>query len=267
MLKRHLVKFGAAILLIAGVGIGGAAVFAQKTPNASPLVEKPVMRPIPTAVAQPVADARTHLFPGEVRANRRVELAFSVAGLLNKLSAQEGRTIKKGQVIATLDQRDFQFAYDAAKAKCSLAKHDLDRFSSLWKQNVVSMADYENAKTKYDVAQAEMLVKKKALADTVLYAPFNGVVVSRHVEDHEHILAKQSILSFQDISTIDVLIQVPECMIAQGGVEGFDHLLVHLTPTRKPGGGSRRKCASTVRNPIPPPGHTRWLSPSPPRRI
>ena len=95
MLKRHLVKFGAAILLIAGVGIGGAAVFAQKTPNASPLVEKPVMRPIPTAVAQPVADARTHLFPGEVRANRRVELAFSVAGLLNKLSAQEGRTIKR----------------------------------------------------------------------------------------------------------------------------------------------------------------------------
>lgn len=234
MLKKHLVKLGIVAALVAGAGIGAAIVVAEQAPCDAISIEKKVMRPIPTAVALPAAKNSVHLFPGEVRANRRVELAFSVSGLLEELYAQEGRTVKKGQVIAKLDQRDFQYAYDAAQAKCGYDQRELERFSTLWKKKVISVGDFENAKADYDVALSEMRLKKKALADTVLFAPFNGVVVTRHVEDHEHVKAQQPVLSLQDISTIEVLIQVPERLIAQEGVQGFKHLEVHFDADKEP---------------------------------
>lgn len=237
MSKPRLAKIGALLVLVAGIAAGTAAVGMQKTPDARPKTKTAaniMMRPIPTAMAQAVENASVHLFPGEVRATRRVELAFSVPGLLRQLDAREGSRVTKGQIIARLDQRDFKYAYDAAKAECTFAKRDLDRFSSLWTQNVVSAGDYENAKADYDIARAKMQLKKKALADTVLYAPFNGVVVRRHVEDHEHIKAKQPILSLQDISTIEVLVQIPERILARRGVEGLADLLVHFDAEASP---------------------------------
>ena len=61
-----------------------------------------------------------------------------------------------------------------------------------------------------------------------------GVVVSRNVENYEHVQAKQPILSFQDISTIEVVIQIPERLIAREGVSGFRNLLVHFDADVEP---------------------------------
>ena len=52
--------------------------------------------------------AKVREFPGIIRAARRVDLAFSVKGKLELLDAREGRIFEKGEVIARLDQRDFE---------------------------------------------------------------------------------------------------------------------------------------------------------------
>ncbi len=187
-----------------------------------------VVRPIPTAVVKEVKEKEFRQFPGNVRANRRVELKFSVEGRLQDLNAQEGRSVRKGEVLAKLDQRDFRNQRDAAKAKSVQAAHELDRFSRLKTQNVVTLADYEEVKTDADVAKAELDIKEKALEDAVLYAPFNGVVVKRHVERFEHVKAEQEIISLQDISRIEVVIQVPERVIARAGAAGLELLEVRF---------------------------------------
>lgn len=188
----------------------------------------PVLRPIPTAVVRPLPRASVQEYPGNVRATRRVQLAFSVPGLLEELHAQEGTEFRKGEILARLDQRDYLHTLDAAAARYVDSKQDFERLTMLRRQNVAAEVEYNEAKADHDIAQAEMHIREKALADTLLLAPFDGVVARRYVENHEHVAAKQPILSFQDISVIEVVIQVPERVIARGGVAGLGTLQVRF---------------------------------------
>jgi RND family efflux transporter MFP subunit len=188
----------------------------------------PVTCPVPTAVAQRLTRNTIRVFPGRTRANRRVKLAFSVSGLLEKLNAQEGRRVKKGEILAQLDQRDYQQKFEVAKAKYLEERNAFKRCKSLWQKKVISKSKYETALAEYNIARAELLMCQKALKDTVLRAPFDGTIARRYVENYEHIEDKTPILLLQDISRIEVVIQVPERLIAQVGVSGLNKIQVHF---------------------------------------
>lgn len=178
-------------------------------------------RPIPTALVEAPLGAKVRSFPGTVKAKNNVELAFSVDGLLVTLNARESRRVKKGEVLARLDERDFRNAHDAAKANYLRANSDYKRVATLHKKNVVSQSEFDTAKAAVDVARAEFEIRKKAIEDTTIVAPFDGVVAARYVENSEHVKKFTSILALKDISEIEVVFQVPERLMAQSGVQKF----------------------------------------------
>lgn len=185
-------------------------------------------RPIPTSIVKPLPECLVREFPGKVRASQRVNLAFSVPGLLVKLNALEGRVVRKGEIIAQLDQRDHQNALDVVHAKYVDAKQNFDRTTALRKSKVVPEADLDRSKATYDMAAANLRISKKSLADTILRAPFDGLIATRYLENHEHVQAKQPIVSIQDISRVEVVLQIPERLVARGGSESLQDVNVHL---------------------------------------
>ncbi len=191
--------------------------------------EKPlIIRPVPTGTVVPLKRTTVREFPGTVRAEQRVDLAFSVSGQLLTLNADEGLHVRKGAVIAQLDQRDFIIDLDKATAAFDEARKTLERTRTLIRQKVVSQSDLDGDQATYDSTRAEMRAKKKALEDTVIRAPFDGVIAKRYVENHEHITAKAPIVSIQDISVIQVVFEVPEQTIArEGNLNAFD-ISVHF---------------------------------------
>lgn len=194
--------------------------------------QDPIARVLPTAVVERQPELHVRAFPGTVRAARRVDLAFSVPGVLEVLNAQEGRNLRQGEVIAVLDQRDYQNALDAAKARFVKAERNLGRIRALWEKRVTPTAKYEDAKADHDIALADLRIQEKALEDTVLLAPFDGLIVRRRVETHEHVKARETIVAFQDLSSIEVVIQVPERVIAYGGPDGLGPLKVRFDADR-----------------------------------
>ncbi|MBM9511462.1 efflux RND transporter periplasmic adaptor subunit [Desulfogranum marinum] len=183
-------------------------------------------RPVPTASVQLMSAVESRTFPGSVRAKRRVEIGFSVAGLLEELNVLEGKNINKGDVLARLDPRDFQHALDASLASFNDAQRAYERAKDLHMRKVISKAKYDAAQTAYEVAGADLKLKRKALADTVLYAPFDGVVSKRYVENYEHVKERTPVVAFKDLTMIEVVAKVPERLIAKGGVEQFDAIAV-----------------------------------------
>jgi RND family efflux transporter MFP subunit len=196
--------------------------------QASDHLERPEARPVPTAVVKAVPKLLTREFPGKVRANRRVQLAFSVPGQLIELHALEGRIIRQGEVIARLDSRDYRNARDVTQAKYEQAKQHFDRIQSLFNRQVMPKSKYGEAKAAYDMAAAELRAREKALADTALTAPFDGVIATRLVENYEHVKGNQPIVSIQDISRVEIVLQVPEQLIARGGIKSFRNISVHF---------------------------------------
>lgn len=195
--------------------------------------ESSFMRPIPTVVAKAEERRLARVFPGKVRANRRAELSFAVGGKLVELNAQEGSCVTKGQVLARLDQRDFLHERDSARARFLQAERNLNKYSSLHQQQVITKTQFEDVQTAYDIALADLNIRQKALADTTLSAPFDGVVVSRYTENFSCIQKDGKILSLQDLSMIEVVIQVPERLLAREGAEGFTRLEVHFDGDRE----------------------------------
>lgn len=181
-------------------------------------------RPIPTTLVKEATTQKIRLFPGIVKAKSNVELAFSVDGVLVELKARESRRVRKGEVVARLDERDFRNAHDATKAKFLRSDLDFKRVATLHKKDVVSQSEFDTAKANVDVARAEFEISKKGIEDTIIVAPFDGIVAQRYVENNEHVKKFTPILALKDISEIEIVIQVPERLMAQSGIHKFKNI-------------------------------------------
>jgi len=153
--------------------------------------------------------------PGRVRAAQRSELSFKVSGPLEKLPIDEGQVVKKGDLIAQILPRDFQTAISEAKAHELEAEQQYQRYKELYAKRQVSKADFDRYRAARDVARARLEDAQNALKDTTLIAPFDGVIAKRYVENFEKVQEKQPIAYLQLIDRLEVLIDVPELLMAQ----------------------------------------------------
>lgn len=180
-----------------------------------PLAEsKAVIRPVPI-MAVAASDGISGLrFPGRVRAVQRAELAFNLPGRIIELPVQEGQQIEKGALVARLDAETVELQLASASAQYNKARTDYNRVQQIWQQSkAVAKAEVDQKRTAMEVARAQYLAAKKDVADMRLLAPFSGVVAKRQVENFSNVQAKQPIVSLQDTSDLEIVINVPERIV------------------------------------------------------
>ncbi len=149
-------------------------------------------------------------YPGKVTAKETAALAFQVQGQIVELPILKGQNVKKGEVLAKLDERDYRNQLDAANAEYEQAKTQFERIEKAAKTGAVSQTDLTNAKADFEKAEANLSIAKKAVEDTVIKAPYNAVVSNTFAENFENVQAKQPIIGVQDISTVQVEVAVPQ---------------------------------------------------------
>ena len=173
------------------------------------------IKPVKLFTVQAGLEQLTMSLPGRVRAARRSELSFKVSGPLEKLPVDEGQVVKKGDLIAQILPRDFQTAINEAKARVLEAEQQYQRYKELYSRRQVSKADFDRYRASRDVARARLEDAQNALKDTTLVAPFDGVIAKRYVENFEKVQEKQPIAFLQMIEQLEILIDVPELLMAQ----------------------------------------------------
>jgi len=180
------------------------------------------VEPVTEVVARPVKlfqiseqqQGNIRQFPAVVEPTENARLTFRVSGKLTELKVRPGQEVKKGQVLARLDATDFRLKLDQAQARFQLAKAQYDRAASLIGQKLVPQATFDEAKAQLQVAEADLKTSQTNLTYTELIAPFSGTVSRSLVENHENVAAQQAILELQLRDMVDVVIQVPEDVIA-----------------------------------------------------
>ena len=152
----------------------------------------------------------TRTYPGVVKASQIVELTFEVNGRINEMPVVEGETVEEGDLIARLDPTDYVNRRDAAKAQYDTAQSNLDRSKSLFERDMISQVELETRQATFDVNMADFNIAQKAVDDTYIYAPFAGVISARYVDLHEQVQSQQAIMTLEDLTDIDVTINIPE---------------------------------------------------------
>ncbi len=183
-----------------------------------------VARPAKIITVTKGAATATRTYPGQAYATESAKLSFRISGPLLKLPVKGGQRVKTGQLLAQIDPRDFETKLSQAsasitqlKAELDTAEKELERQDILLKGNATSRAVYDKAKGAFDSLtasltslEAQQKAAEDAVKDTMLTAPFDGVIAETYVENFEDVGAKQQILLLQDLSKIDIKVEVPE---------------------------------------------------------
>lgn len=183
---------------------------------------------VETAGAARIKSAMT--LPGEIRFNedRTAHIVPRLAGVVEGISANLGQWVKKGQVLAVIASTDLSEQRSellAAQKRLSLAKTTFEREKKLWEEKISAEQDYlqarqvkneaeiavHNAQQKLSAIGASSNVSSRtgALNRFEIRAPFNGMVVEKHITLGEAVKEDASIFTISDLSTVWAEIIVP----------------------------------------------------------
>jgi len=156
-------------------------------------------------------------YVGVIHNDQMVKKAFKVQGRILELTVDEGDFVKAGDPLATLEPLDLDFALQAAEADAISARAQLTKANDaleyakntvgdskiLYEQGAVSKQSYDQSVLSLDLAQSDynsalelsrqanvaLDQKKNLKSESVMYAPFDGQVISVLVEEGEMISA------------------------------------------------------------------------------
>ena len=129
-------------------------------------------------------------FPAQISPSQKTILAFKYAGKIKSINFESGDFVKKGQVIATMDDTDYKVnldafskKYEAAKAVAQNAEQQFARVETLYKGDALAKKDYDNALMQRNVAistfkeaSAGLQNARNTLNDTKIVAPYDGYI-------------------------------------------------------------------------------------------
>ncbi len=145
----------------------------------------PQTAPTPTvSVVQPIAREVIEWdeYIGRFESPENVEVRARVSGYLDKVHFKEGKEVKKGDVLFTIDPRPYQAEYDRAEAdrqraesQADLAKNDADRATRLIATKAISEEDFDTKNKTYYSALAAVKSAKAALESAKLNLEFTEI--------------------------------------------------------------------------------------------
>ena len=175
----------------------------------APSLEPPV-RPVKMHTVQEVGATPAREYPGTVSAAETATLSFELPGTVVDLPVQEGERVEAGQLIARLDGTDAQSRLQSARATRNAARSAYERAKSLYAQGIVSQQQLEARQREYEVARSQLEQAQTQVGETRITAPFDGRVAEKMVELNENVGPQQAIVTVQDLSRMEVVIDVPE---------------------------------------------------------
>ncbi len=106
-----------------------------------------------------------------------VEVSPKITARISTVAVKENDRVEKGQVVATLDGKDYAAKKDQAQYKLTNAQLKYERAKALYEAGAGSKQDLDNAQFEYDTAASSLSEAESDVAETVITAPMSGVVV------------------------------------------------------------------------------------------
>lgn len=112
----------------------------------------------------------------DMKTRKNVAIFPEFAGRLLRFYVKEGQQVKKGTLLASIDDGGLQQQLEQLKLQLELAKTTFERSQRLWDQKIGTEIQYLEAKTRYESQEQQVAQMKEQLAKTKVYAPFSGMV-------------------------------------------------------------------------------------------
>lgn len=202
--------------------------------------ETQIIRPVRTQVVTLSQSNFALDLAGEVQARYVSSLGFQVPGKLINRYVDVGAQVKKGELLAKIDGRDYELQLEQANAKLNVtqanyqrANAELQRFEKLLKQKLISPSQHEAqlnatrvAEAQVQEAQSAVNIARNRMQYTELHADSDGVVTQIYGEVGQVLAAGQRLVEVARPKFKEVSVEVPESLIQ--GVKEDDKVSIAI---------------------------------------
>ena len=120
---------------------------------------------------------------GLLMPDEEVDLSFETSGKITRIYFKEGASVKRGELLAKVNDEPLQAELKRLTAQLPLAKDRVARQRVLLDKDAVSQESYESVTTELEKLYADIELVKSRIAQTELRAPFDGIIGLRHVSE------------------------------------------------------------------------------------
>ncbi|MCK5023857.1 MAG: efflux RND transporter periplasmic adaptor subunit, partial [Candidatus Aenigmarchaeota archaeon] len=153
------------------------------------------------------------VFNGKIKEKSLTSLSFRVGGPLTRLNVQPGDYVRAGQVIASIDKRDYELQLQTTKAQFQQLEGEYKRYKQLVEKDKIPENTFEKIESGYLMAKTGYENAQNQLRDTGLKAPFSGYIHEKFTENFQTVGPGQPVVSIIDLSQLEVVVSVPETQL------------------------------------------------------
>ncbi len=150
---------------------------------------------------------------GTLRSNESVVVRPEISGRISRLEFDEGKPVRKGQMLVALDDSVYAAELQQAKANLALQSSNYERTVELARDNFVSANAKDQALNNLRVAEASLALAQARLAKTQILAPFSGIIGIRQVSVGDYVKEGQDLATLEDISSLKIDFRIPELFL------------------------------------------------------
>ena len=147
---------------------------------------------------------------GLLVANEEVELVSETAGKVVKIAFEEGTLVKKGTLLVKVDDSDLQAQLARAEFQKELLAAKLERQRILLKRESISVEEFQQLETEYNMNLADIELLKVKIARTEIRAPFDGRMGFRFVSEGSYLQPSTKVSTIVDNSYLKIEFSIPE---------------------------------------------------------
>ena len=170
---------------------------------------KEVVHSVMTVRPETTNGAQVKNFSGVVKENATMSLSFRAGGQIARILVKEGQHVSKGQLLATLDPKDYQLAVDNARVQLKQMQDQVNRYQPLYEKKAMNANDYDMAVSRRDMLEIQLRNAENQLSYTRLVAPVDGFVQAVNREVSEMVGVGSSVLELVDDRSREIEINVP----------------------------------------------------------
>lgn len=154
-------------------------------------------------------------YNGTIEADKSIDLSFQVAGTITALPVQTGQYVRKGQLVAAVDETTYRNQYNAQLAQAKLAEENYNRILEVYKKGSIAEIKMLEARSNFEQATSAAKATYQNIVHTRIFAPQNGYIGDKKAEAGATASPGMPVLQLLDIRSVQVMVALPENEINQ----------------------------------------------------
>ncbi|MCH5224404.1 MAG: efflux RND transporter periplasmic adaptor subunit [Muribaculaceae bacterium] len=157
----------------------------------------------------PINGSSSEEYSGIIEEGKSVNASFMADGKINRLLVKEGDRVKKGQLIASLDDSDYQIGVNQLKTQFHQMTEEKKRMDEMFARHNIAPNDYEKFTAGYEQLRLQVEMAENKLGYTNLYSPTDGYISEKFMEPGELVGAGTPVYKITDDSSLIASLDLP----------------------------------------------------------